>query len=87
MPRWQRGTLLCYAPGMNVEVTVHPKSRAERVVSVGETLHVYVRALPTEGEANRAAVRLLAEHFGVPKSSVALVHGNRGRRKLFKIGT
>lgn len=71
---------------MNVEVTVHPKSKTERVVPAGGTLRVYVRALPAEGEANRAAARLLAEHFGVPKSSVVLVRGSRGRRKLFRLG-
>ncbi len=42
-------------------------------------------APPVEGEANRAAARMLAEHFGVAMSRVTLLTGQRSRRKVFAI--
>jgi uncharacterized protein YggU (UPF0235/DUF167 family) len=41
-----------------------------------------VNALPREGEANAAVVRVVARFLGVPKSSVRLVAGFRSRHKL-----
>ncbi|MER3403085.1 MAG: hypothetical protein C4336_09310 [Armatimonadota bacterium] len=40
---------------------------------------------PQKGQANEAVRRLLAEHFGVSPSSVALVSGGTHRQKQFRI--
>ncbi|MGH7834951.1 MAG: DUF167 domain-containing protein [Candidatus Binatia bacterium] len=46
---------------------------------------VSVRAPAREGKANQALVELLASHFHVPKSSVRIIHGQTGKRKLVQI--
>lgn len=46
---------------------------------------VSVKAPPVEGKANAAVIAALAEHFGVPKSSVVLRVGAGGKRKGFEI--
>jgi uncharacterized protein YggU (UPF0235/DUF167 family) len=49
------------------------------------SLHLYVRAPAVEGKANKAAVGLLAEHFGVAKSAVRLAAGATSRFERFEI--
>jgi len=44
-----------------------------------------VTALPADGEANRAVIRLLAEHFGVAPSRIRIVSGATHRQKVFEI--
>ena len=38
-----------------------------------------------EGKANKAAVEFIARSFGVPRSAVLLVRGERSRHKIFEI--
>ncbi len=44
-----------------------------------------VRAAPVEGAANEALLRLLAASLDLPRSSVRLLTGSRGRRKVVEI--
>ncbi|BCW95564.1 MAG: DUF167 domain-containing protein [Fimbriimonadales bacterium] len=44
-----------------------------------------VVAPPADGEANRAVIRLLAEHFKVAPSRVRLISGATHRQKVFEI--
>ncbi len=44
-------------------------------------LEVKVSAAPTDGEANAAAVKLLAKLLGVPKGSIEIVSGETSRHK------
>lgn len=48
-------------------------------------VHVYTTAPPVDGEANEAIIALLAKHLGLPKSSLAIVRGDSGREKIFRI--
>ncbi|OBH20939.1 DUF167 domain-containing protein [Mycolicibacter terrae] len=48
-------------------------------------LTVYVREPAVDGRANAAVIRVLAEHFGVPRRSVELASGAGARVKRFKI--
>jgi uncharacterized protein (TIGR00251 family) len=52
---------------------------------VGGRLKVAVTAPPVDGEANAAVVDAIAKAFGVRRSSVTLVQGERGRRKTLTI--
>jgi uncharacterized protein len=65
---------------------VKPRSRHEglSMTSSGE-LSLAVRAAPTEGLANAACVRFLAESLDVPKASIEILAGERSRRKLIRI--
>ncbi|MFD6217702.1 DUF167 domain-containing protein, partial [Nocardia salmonicida] len=49
------------------------------------SLTLYVRAPAVEGKANKAAIELLADHFGVAKSAVRLTAGATSRFKRFDI--
>lgn len=68
-------------------VTVKPQSSREEVrkISHGE-YSVAVQAPAREGKANEALIELLADHFSVPKSSIRILRGQTGKRKLVEIG-
>ena len=70
-----------------VTVTVKPGSRKGPLIEVADdgALTVYVRERAIEGKATEAVTRLLAEHLGVPRSSLDLVSGATSRVKRFRI--
>lgn len=73
---------------MRINIIVHPNSKKPRVEKdiIGQ-LNVYVAAPPVEGNANRAVVEALAEHFMVKKNEIRLISGQQSRLKLFEIDT
>jgi uncharacterized protein YggU (UPF0235/DUF167 family) len=73
---------------MMISVRVKPGSRRGPLVETGADgeLTVYVPERAVDGKANDAVTRLLAEHFGVPRSRVELVSGATARIKRFRIG-
>lgn len=79
------------APGcVIVRVRLTPKSSKDVVEGIeataeGSALKARVRAVPAEGEANAALLKLLAQWLGVPKSSVALAQGGKSRVKSVEI--
>ncbi|MEJ0061651.1 MAG: DUF167 domain-containing protein [Alphaproteobacteria bacterium] len=75
----------------DIHVKVTPKASANRI---GETregpggisqLMVYVTAAPDRNKANESVIALLAAHFGVPKSAIAVLRGHTGRNKVVRI--
>lgn len=73
-----------------VRVRITPKSAKDVIDGVGETaegpaLKARVRAVPADGAANAAVMKLLADWLGVPKSSVKLAHGGKSRVKSVEI--
>jgi uncharacterized protein (TIGR00251 family) len=42
-----------------------------------------VKAPPVDGEANQALAEALAKIFGLPKKSVTIVSGQKGKQKSF----
>jgi uncharacterized protein len=79
------------APGcVIVRVRLTPKSSLDAIEGLeataeGPALKARVRALPSEGEANKAVERVLADWLGVPKSSVAVSGGGKSRVKSLRI--
>ena len=82
-----------YSPaafGLRLRVHVTPHAGRERigaVVSDGRTarLKLSVRAPAREGEANAAAVALLARALRLPKSAVSVAAGHASREKTIAI--
>lgn len=72
---------------MVVRATIKPNSRKGPLVETLDdgTLQLYVRAPAVEGKANKAAIDLLATHFGVPRSAVRLTAGATSRFKRFEL--
>ena len=46
-----------------------------------------LRSPPVDGKANAELIKLVAKHFGCPKSAVSIKSGASGRTKLVKIET
>lgn len=70
---------------MKIRVKVKPNSRTEEVIQEGDDLTVRVKEPPKEGKANEAVIKLLAEHFGVPKSQVRILSGFKSKNKVVEI--
>ena len=70
---------------MKIKVKVKPNSTTEEVSREGDSFIVKVKEPPREGKANQAVIRLLAEHFGVPKSRVRILSGFRSKNKVIEV--
>lgn len=67
-------------------IVVQPRASRDAVVGVhGGALKIQLTAPPVAGAANDACLRFLAELLGVSRSRLAIVHGQRSRRKLVRI--
>jgi uncharacterized protein (TIGR00251 family) len=74
-------------PGAIVfDVQVVPRASRERLgPAVGDRLKVQLTAPPVDGAANEALRAFLGKALGVPKSRVAIVRGETGRKKTVRI--
>ena len=77
------GHLVAVSNGVLVTVKVTPRARHEAVEPAGQdaALRVRVTEAPESGKANAAVIALLARHWRVPKSSLAMVTGGSSRIK------
>lgn len=76
----------CKEKAIAIEVKVIPGASCDKVLSVSSSsCKVYLRAKALEGKANEALLRVLGEHFGVPKSRIKIVRGEKSRNKLVEI--
>jgi uncharacterized protein (TIGR00251 family) len=67
-------------------IEVHAQPGAKRSAIVGEhdgALRVSVTEVADKGKANQAVAKVLAEFFGIARSSVQLQSGHTSRRKRF----
>lgn len=68
---------------MRIIVKVKLKAAREGVTETAPgTYEVSVNEPPEKGKANRAVVRLLAEHLGVPVSRISIIAGHASRSKI-----
>ncbi len=82
---WRRG-----AACVIVRVRLTPKSSKDAVDGIeataeGPALKARVRAVPSEGEANAALLKLLAQWMGVAQASLRLAKGGKSRVKSVEI--
>lgn len=71
---------------MNVSVTVKPgSSKGPLVLPIGDSLVVYLREKPHDGEANAALVEILADYYNVSKSQIEIKRGSKNHQKLVEI--
>ncbi|MFI4955002.1 MAG: DUF167 domain-containing protein [Gammaproteobacteria bacterium] len=74
-----------------LQIKLTPNSSSNRIVVDDESsanvmsLKIYVTAVPEDGKANAAMLKLLADHFHLPKSSFKLVRGQKNRNKVVHI--
>jgi uncharacterized protein YggU (UPF0235/DUF167 family) len=70
---------------MQIEVRVTPRSSKAKAEYRDSTLNIWVSAAPTDGQANDAVRRFLADLVGVAPSKVELIRGDKSRVKVFKV--
>jgi uncharacterized protein (TIGR00251 family) len=71
--------------GAEISVRVTPRA-SRNLVGVEEgAIRVRVTAVPEDGKANAAVIKLLAKALGVPKSRLALIRGETARDKVFRV--
>lgn len=71
---------------MKIAVLVKPSSKKEGVEERADgSFRVSVKEPALEGKANMAAIRVVAKHFNVSRSSVRIVSGLSSRKKVFDI--
>ena len=66
-------------------IKVIPNAKRNRLVEEPGRLKVYLTARAVEGRANAALIDFLAEYFGVKKSSVCIIRGEKSREKIIEI--
>jgi uncharacterized protein YggU (UPF0235/DUF167 family) len=69
-----------------VSVRLRPRGRGDALLGFeGGVLRARVSAPPTDGRANRALCRLIADRLGVAPSRVSVVHGAKSRDKVVEV--
>jgi uncharacterized protein YggU (UPF0235/DUF167 family) len=68
-----------------VSVRVKPNSKTEEVIPEDGGFIVRVKEAPKEGKANRAVIRLLAKHLGIPETQLRISRGLTSRTKVIQI--
>lgn len=74
------------AGGVELRIRLTPKASRDEILGLEQTadgpaIKAKVRALPADGAANAAIEKLVAKWIGVPKTSVAVSHGQKSRVK------
>lgn len=70
---------------MRIRVMVIPNSKKPSVKKENDTYVVRVDAPPTKGRANKRLIEILAEYFGVKKSRIRIISGEKSREKIVEI--
>jgi hypothetical protein len=71
---------------MYINITVNPRSRFEKIEKLSEKEYrVHFNVAPEKGRANLKVIEMLAEYFGVPKSSLEIRLGKTAREKVVEI--
>ena len=71
---------------MRISVRVIPRAKLNRVeVQPDGTLRVHTTTAPTDGKATMDVIKMLAEHYNVPKTSIKLIRDATSRDKVFEI--
>ena len=69
-----------------LKVRVIPNAKKSEFTGYREgELVLRLNAPPVDGKANKAAVDFVSKYFGVARSAVLLVRGERSRHKIFEI--
>jgi hypothetical protein len=71
---------------MRIAVSVKPNSKAAKVEKTSDSeFTLWVKAPAREGKANLAAIELLSDYLGIPKSRFTIARGHTARTKVIAI--
>ncbi|WP_134678764.1 DUF167 domain-containing protein [Paracoccus ravus] len=71
--------------GAEIAVRVTPRASRNALTLDGDVIRIHVTAVPEDGKANAAVIKLLAKSLGVAKSRLVLIRGASARDKVFRI--
>ncbi|HEY0866621.1 MAG TPA: DUF167 domain-containing protein [Fimbriimonas sp.] len=69
----------------DLHARVTPRSSRNRLEFGEGLLRLWVTAPPTDGQANDAVCRMVANKLGVAPTSVSVVRGQSGREKTLRV--
>lgn len=70
---------------MKIQVMVKPGAKNEKILESDDGLVVYLHARAHDGEANVALVKVLSDYYGVSKSCVKILRGQKSHQKMVEI--
>ena len=70
---------------MRYTVQVIPRAKHNKVVDEKGRLKVFLTDPPVEGQANRALLEVLAGYWGVRKSRLRIIRGEKSREKVVEV--
>ena len=71
---------------MKKQVKVKPNSKQQKIEEAADgSLTIHLKSPPVDGKANEELIKLLAERFNVPKSSISIKSGLSSKTKLVEI--
>jgi len=70
---------------MNIEIKVVTRAKRPEIMREGAGLKIKLISLPREGRANEELVETLAAFFGVRKSEVVILRGEKDKRKVVSV--
>jgi uncharacterized protein (TIGR00251 family) len=70
---------------MNVDIKVITNAKKREISPMGAGLKVKVTALPQDGKANEELIEFLAGFFGLRKSDIKIIRGEKDKRKTLSI--
>jgi uncharacterized protein (TIGR00251 family) len=71
---------------MQQRVKVKPNSKQQKITEeVDGSLTIHLKSPPVDGKANAELIKLLADKFDVPKSSIQIKSGISSRQKVIEI--
>jgi len=70
-----------------LKVRVVPRASKNEIVGemADGSLKIKLKAPPVDGKANEALIEFLSEEWGVAKSKIKIVRGEKGRNKTVEI--
>lgn len=71
---------------MKLTVFARPGSSKNKIEKLSDnTYRTQLTAPPINGKANEALIKLLAEYFNIPKSTVKIIRGLKSKTKIIEI--
>jgi hypothetical protein len=70
---------------VNIEIKVITNAKKREIFREGIGLKIRLISPPVEGKANEELIGYLSDIFGVKKSEVKIIRGDKDRRKLVSL--
>ncbi len=68
-----------------IEIRVVPNAKKNEIKEENQKLKVRLTAPPVDGKANKLLIELLSKYFGVKKSNIIIIKGEKSKNKFIQI--